>query len=90
MIWIYTDFDGRVLACNQSDMGGNTDWVRYDGEPPSMPLTDEHGAAKYKLLGGVISESTPEERMGDWEPEPEPEATVDDYREMLRELGVDV
>ena len=78
------------------DMSGNTDWywMELDDETAAKlterNLNDDHGAAYYKMVDGNVVERTEEERQAEWQPEPEPEATVDDYREMLRGLGVDV
>lgn len=88
-MWLYLDYRGCVMAYNCGSMDGNTDWVYYGGEL-SGEITDDHGAALYRLLDGELIERSEEERMKDWLPEPEPEATADDYREMLRELGVNV
>ena len=86
MMWLYLD----VMSYNYGDMSGNTDWVYYDGALPSENLTDDHGAAMYQMFDGAVLERPLAERMKDWPHEPEPEATAEDYREMLRELGVDV
>lgn len=84
-----------IRIIEPKDLTGNTDWIRADLDAETVEkltghLHDDHGAPMYKWIGGEAVERTEAERMEDWEPEPEPEATAEDYREMLRELGVDV
>ena len=96
MYSIYVDpRNAAIRMIEPKDLTGNTYWhcVELDAETAEAltgHLHDDHGAPMYKWIGGEAVERTEEERMEDWEPEPEPEATAEDYREMLRELGVDV
>ncbi len=39
---------------------------------PEDQLTDDHGAALYKVVNGTVQERTQEEREADWPPDPTP------------------
>lgn len=52
----------------------------------NTPLTDEKGAALYKLANGEIVERTQEEREADWPPEPEPPTTIEDVVDAINAL----
>lgn len=69
--------DGRVLALNSGDMTGNTGWQQVNTTlTPNDRLTDDHGAALYKVVNGTTQERTQQEREADWPPEPEPVPTL--------------
>lgn len=69
--------DGRLLALNENDMTGNSGWEPVaTALKPEDRLTDEHGAALYKIVGGSVQERTQEEREADWPPEPTPQPTL--------------
>ena len=72
--WIYTDDRGCIMGINNNDMTGNTGWQQEDKVTLTVDdrLTDEKGAALYKLVKGKAVERTEEERMADWPEEPEP------------------
>ena len=84
MIYSYcVDDEGRVLSVCPDDLSGTSGWFRGDIPiSPADDLTDDHGAALYKLDNGAIVPRSREEREADWpaepepEPEPEPTATV--------------
>lgn len=96
MYSIFVDpYTAAIRIIEPKDLTGNTYWnyVELDAETAgklNAHLRDNRGAPMYKWIGGEVIERTEAERMEDWEPDPQPEATAEDYREMLRELGVDV
>lgn len=65
--WVYLDNRGCIMAANPNDMTGNTGWQEIEAEiNPDSSLTDERGAALYKLAGGEVVERSEEERKADW------------------------
>lgn len=107
-VLIRVDADGRVVAINSSafitDMGG---WVEIDsgfsdrhhhaqGNYLPLPLMDERGVYRYKLVDGKPIERTAEEMDADYTPpEQRPtteqrvdalETTTDDIILMMAEL----
>lgn len=69
--------DGRVLALNARDMSGNSGWQQVNTTlTPDDRLTDEHGAALYKVVNGTTQERTQQEREADWQQEPEPQPSL--------------
>lgn len=107
-VLIRVDADGRVVAINSSafitDMGG---WVEIDsgfsdrhhhaqGNYLPLPLMDERGVYRYKLVDGKVVERTQEEMNADYvPPEQKPtteqrvdalETTTDDIILMMAEL----
>ncbi len=69
--------DGRVLALNARDMSGNSGWEQVNTTlTPDDRLTDEHGAALYKVVNGTTQERTQQEREADWQPEPAPRPSL--------------
>jgi len=90
-MYAYVD-DGRIFALNENDMSGNTGWEEIEtGLTVNDPLTDNHGAALYKVVNGASVERTQEEREADW-PEPEPRVptipervtTLEETNEMMQ------
>ena len=70
-MYAYVDA-GRIFALNENDMSGNTGWEEIETNlTVNDPLTDDHGAALYKVVDGASVERTQEEREADW-PTPEP------------------
>ena len=86
-MWLYLD-DNRIVAVNASDMDGNTGWTEVTpcSLTPESVLTDEKGAALYKLVGDKVKTRTKAEREADWPPEPEPAATIEDVVDALNAL----
>ena len=107
-VLIRVDADGRVVAINSSafitDMGG---WVEIDsgfsdrhhhaqGNYLPLPLMDERGVYRYKLVDGKVVERTRDEMDADYvPPEQRPtteqrvdalETTTDDIILMMAEL----
>ena len=76
--------NGRVFALNANDMSGNSGWQEVNTTlTPADQLTDDHGAALYKVVNGTTQERTQQEREADW-PEPTPTPpTIDDKLEAL-------
>lgn len=69
--------DGRVLALNARDMSGNSGWQQVNTTlTPDDRLTDEHGAALYKVVNGTTQERTQQEREADWQPDPAPQPSL--------------
>ena len=65
--------DGRVFALNAADMSGNSGWQQVNTTmTPEDRLTDERGAALYKVVNGTTQERTQQEREADWPPIPAP------------------
>lgn len=65
--------DGRVLALNEGNMAGNSGWQQVNTVlTPADQLTDDHGAALYKVVNGTTQARTQQEREADWPPEPTP------------------
>ncbi len=85
-ISVYTDARNCILSVCYDDLSGCSDWQRADIDlTPNSNLTDDHGAALYRLENGEVVERTVEERQADW-PEEEPEPEEPDYGE-LQELA---
>lgn len=61
-----------VEAFDVRNLSGNTDWMWMDVDDETAAkltegnLHDDHGAAFYKLVDGVVVERTEEERCEDW------------------------
>ena len=73
------DNEGRVLAMNAGDMTGNSGWQQVNTTlTPADRLTDDHGAALYKVVNGTTQERTQQEREADWPPDPEPVPTLNE------------
>ena len=69
--------DGRVLALNSRDMTGNSGWQQVNTTlTQDDRLTDDHGAALYKVVNGTTQERSQQEREADWPPDPEPVPTL--------------
>lgn len=99
-IWAYTDHRDCIVALNTSNMGGNSGWQKTTklGIDPAADLTDDHGAALYRLVDGVAVKRSEAERQEDW-PEEETEAEDDgidvvqlraDVDYIAMETGVDL
>lgn len=91
MIYSYcVDDEGRVLSVCPDDLSGTSGWLRGDIPiSPADDLTDDHGAALYKLDNGAIVPRSREEREADWpaEPEPEPEPmSAQEMQEAIAEI----
>lgn len=86
--WVYTDDRGCIMGVNNNNMTGNTGWQQADAVALTVNdiLTDDHGAALYKLEGGEAVERTQEEREADWPDDPEDR--VDMNSVMYALLGV--
>ena len=70
----YADDEGRVLSICPDDLTGSSGWHRGDIHiSPADDLTDDHGAALYRLENGVLVARSEEERCEDWPVEEEPE-----------------
>lgn len=71
--WLYVDSEHRILGLNDNDMTGNSDWQEVETTlTVDSPMTDEKGAALYKLSSGKVKERTEAERRRDWPVDPEP------------------
>lgn len=65
--------NGRIFGLNANDMTGNSGWQQVNTVlTPEDQLTDDHGAALYKVVNGTVQERTQEEREADWPPDPTP------------------
>lgn len=65
--------NGRVFGLNDNNMTGNSGWQQVNTVlTPEDQLTDDHGAALYKVVNGTVQERTQEEREADWPPDPTP------------------
>lgn len=75
-------YHSAIERAGTKDMTGNTDWIRKDvtkAEAETLlsdNIRDERGAARYKLVDGIIMERTEEERKQDWNID-EPQSTID-------------
>ena len=76
--WVYLDDRDCIMAVNPNDMTGNTGWQQADdvGLTVDDQLTDDHGAALYKLVKGKAVERSEEERKADWPDDPPAEPTT--------------
>lgn len=72
-MFAFVDNDGRLFALNDGDMTGNSGWQQVNTTlTPADRLTDDHGAALYKVVNGTVQERTKQEREADWQPDPAP------------------
>lgn len=91
MTYSYCLEGDKIVSICPDDLSGCSDWHRGEiGLTPEDNLWDEHGAALYRLENELAVERSIEERMADWPAEPEIEATAEDYRAALADLGVEV
>lgn len=91
MIYSYClDEEKRIISICADDLSGCSDWHRGDIDlTPADDLTDDHGAALYKIDNGEIVKRTLEDRMADWPLEQQDdEATLEDYLIAIGRLGV--
>lgn len=73
----YVDNQGRLLGLNEADMGGNSGWQQIATDlSVNDPLTDDHGAALYKVVNGTTQNRSQQEREADWPPEPAPQPSL--------------
>ena len=73
----YVDDQGRLLGLNEADMSGNSGWMPVATVlTVSDPLTDDHGAALYKVVNGTVQERSKQEREADWPPAPTPQPSL--------------
>ena len=87
-ISVYTDARKCILGVCFDDLSGCSDWQLADIDlTPNSILTDDHGAALYRLEDDEVVERTPEERQADWPPE-QPEEPFDEnvFSEIVHEL----
>ena len=85
MISVYTDDRHCILSVCNDDLSGCSDWQRADIDlTPDDILTDDHGAALYRLENGAVVIRDEEERRADW---PEEEPQEPSYQEQLEELA---
>ena len=97
-VLVRVDDAGRVVAINSSAFVQDTEgWVEIDagygdrchhaqGNYLPMPLADDRGVYRYKLVDGKVVERTVEEMDGDWtppEPVPDPMARLQAVEETL-------
>ena len=74
MVCVYTDERHCILSVCRDDLSGCSDWQNADITlTPQDDITDDHGAALYRLENGELAVRTEEERRGDWPEETEPE-----------------
>ena len=100
-VLVRVDDDGRVVAINSSafvtDTGG---WTEIDsgwgdnyhhaqGNYLPVPLMDERGIYRYKLVDGKIVERTQEEMDGDYTP-PEQKPTTEQRVDALETTTDDI
>ena len=107
-VYVQTDDANRIIAINSSAFLYDTEgWVEIDrgfgdryhhaqGNYLPLPLMDERGVYRYKLVDGKVAERTQEEMDGDYvRPEQRPtteqrvdalETTTDDIILMMAEL----
>lgn len=85
--WVYLDERDCIMAVNPNDMTGNTGWQQADdvGLAVDDRLTDDHGAALYKLVNGEAVERSQQEREADWPDDPEPTPSVPEQIAALQE-----
>lgn len=76
MVCVLTDDQSRILSICRDDLSGCSDWQNADiALTPEDDITDDHGAALYRLENGELVARPEEERRGDWPEETEPEPT---------------
>lgn len=95
-VLVRVDDAGRVVAINSDAFVTDTDgWVEIDsgygdryhhaqGNYLPLPMMDERGVFRYKLVDGKMAERTQEEMDGDYVP---PVPTVSETDEALAELA---
>ena len=72
-MWVYLDEQDRVCSVNAGNMAGNSGWTEADvALTVDSDLTDEKGAALYRLIGGELVTRSEDERRADWPEDPGP------------------
>ena len=85
MVSVLLDNRNCILSVCRDDLSGCSDWQNADIQlTPEDDITDDHGAALYRLENGALVERPEEERREDWPVEEEPEPT---YAEQLAEAA---
>ena len=100
-VLVRVDDAGRVVAINSSAFVTDTDgWVEIDsgwedrhhhaqGNYLPMPLMDERGICRYKLVDGKVAKRTQEEMAGDYTP-PEQRPTTEQRVDALETTTDDI
>lgn len=85
-MWALTDFENRLIALNPGNMDGCTDWVEITCNLSiSTPITDDRGAALYKIVNGEAVLRTQEEREKGWTQDVDHQASDDERMIALEE-----
>ena len=77
MISVCTRPDTVIDGWNPNDMTGNTGWHYINADMPSA-TEDDYGVPLYKLVNGVLTERTEEEREAERPVPPEPETPIEE------------
>lgn len=109
-VYIQTDDSGRVLSVNSDafladaegwtliDEGGGDKYHHAQGNYMPLPIHDERGVCRYKLVDGAVVERTADEMQADYEamtatPEPTADERIASLEDELKAakilLGVD-
>lgn len=76
MVSVLLDNRNCILSVCRDDLSGCSDWQNAGIKlTPEDDITDDHGAALYRLENGKLVERPEEERREDWPVEEEPEPT---------------
>lgn len=88
-VLIQTDGKNRVTAINSSGFADGSGWIQVDegygdkyhhaqGNYLPMPLTDERGVYRYKLVDGLVAQRTQVEMDADFDALPAPPLTTEE------------
>lgn len=88
-VLVRTDSKNRVTAINSSGFVEGSSWTQIDegygdkyhhaqSNYLPMPLTDERGVYRYKLVGGLVAQRTQAEMDADFDALPAPPLTTEE------------
>ena len=88
-VLVRTDSKNRVTAINSSGFAEGSDWMQIDegygdkyhhaqSNYLPMPLTDERGVYRYKLVDGLVAQRTQAEMDADFDALPAPPLTTEE------------
>lgn len=85
-LWALVDFKDRLIALNPGSMEGCTDWKAVETSlSVDDPITDEHGAALYRLEGETVIYRSEGERATEWPEEARSNQAIEERVDVLEE-----
>lgn len=93
-VLVRTDGKNRLTAINSSGFVDGDGWMQIDegygdkyhhaqSNYLPMPLTDERGVYRYKLVDGLVAQRTQAEMDADFDARPAPESTAEEKERTL-------